>query len=347
MEAFSQENLIFLISTPRSGSTMLMRILHATSAIVSRAEPHLIPPLAHLGFWETVEKAPFDQLQSQQAMRELVAELPNKEEDYYRACRAYCDVLYANMLQISQEKKEPARYFLDKTPANALVLPFLLKVYPKAKYIFLTRHPGAIFSSYANSFFDGDYQAAVDFNPILSRYIPVMAQSLRDNAQSTNPSPILHISYENMVSHPEDTLQQISQFLDIPFEKEALEYKKSTVSEGLGDPLGVNKHARPVTSSKDKWVEELVADKKKFAIVAKQLAGVSEEDLATWGTPRADLWTIMEQVDASKFAMRKQEWNRYLLTRKLLVWLRRDIHNRVHGRWIKKIRMYCDVLLRG
>lgn len=335
-----QENLIFLISTPRAGSTMLMRILNATSAIASRPEPHLMPALAHLGFWDTVEKAPFDQLQAQLAMRELVSAFPNQDADYYEACRAYCDVLYQKMFDIS--KKGTEQYFLDKTPANALVLPFLMKVYPKAKYIFLTRHPGAIFASYANSFFDGDYQAAVDFNPILSRYIPAMAQALRDNA-----APILHVSYEETVSQPEETLQKISAFLDIPFEPEALDYKKADVAEGLGDPLGVAKHDRPVASSKDKWVLELAADKQKFEIVAKQLAALTPEDLDTWGTPKETLWTMMSEADPKQYKARKQEWSRYIFTRKLLVWLRRDIHNRSHGKWIKKLRFYCDVLLRG
>jgi hypothetical protein len=45
-------------------------------------------------------------------------------------------------------------YFLDKTTANALVLPFLQRLYPDAKYVVLTRHPLAVFSSYANSFFN-------------------------------------------------------------------------------------------------------------------------------------------------------------------------------------------------
>lgn len=334
-----QRNLIFLISTPRSGSTLLMRILNATQQICSRPEPHLMPALAHLGFWNAVDKAPFDQLQAQLAMRELVDAFPNGEEDYYEACRAYADSLYQKMWKLSQAENET--YFLDKTPANALVLPFLMKVYPNAKYIFLTRHPAAIFSSYANSFFDGDYQSAVAFNPILSRYIPAMASALREMSV-----PIYHCSYEALVSEPEETLKAISAFLEIPFQEEALNYQSAEVAKGLGDPLGVAKHQRPVQSSKAKWVSDLVDDKAKFATVAKQLASVSEEDLETWGTPKDSLWVEMEGTSIQS-KKRKQEWSRYILTRKLLIWLRRDINNRPHGALIKKLRFYCDVLLRG
>ena len=40
--------------------------------VLSRPEPHLLGPLAHLGFWAHVDKAPYDQHQAAQAMRDLV-----------------------------------------------------------------------------------------------------------------------------------------------------------------------------------------------------------------------------------------------------------------------------------
>ncbi len=120
-----EDRLVFVISPPRSGSTLLMRILNATSHIHSRPESHLFPALAHLGYWEAVEKAPYDQLQAQQAAREFVKDLPAGEADYFEACRVYADVIFDRLMQ----KARPGeRLFLEKTPANALVLPFLQKV---------------------------------------------------------------------------------------------------------------------------------------------------------------------------------------------------------------------------
>ena len=335
-----EDRLVFVISPPRSGSTLLMRILNATSLIHSRPESHLFPALAHLGYWEAVEKAPYDQLQAQQAAREFVKDLPRGEDDYYEACRVYADVIFDRLMQ----KARPGeRLFLEKTPANALVLPFLQKVYPRAKYIILTRHPAAIFSSYAQSFFDGDYDAAVRFNPILSRYIPVMARFLREK-----PAPALHVRYEDVVSQPEAELRRISDFLGIPFEPEALNYKKKEVQgEGLGDPIGVQKHDRPVTDSIEKWAIELAADPKKFEIVAKQLAGVSPEDLALWGNPADTLWEPMKAADAAKYKPAKKKWDTWARQRRILVWLRKDIHNKPWGKLLTRLRFFCDVMLRG
>ncbi|MDP7640106.1 MAG: sulfotransferase, partial [Candidatus Hydrogenedentes bacterium] len=46
------------MSSPRSGSTLLERILESHSAILGGPEPHLMTPLAHLGVWDNVDKAP-------------------------------------------------------------------------------------------------------------------------------------------------------------------------------------------------------------------------------------------------------------------------------------------------
>src|SRR5258708_3765264 len=211
-----ERSLIFVIGPPRSGSTLLMWMLSSHSAIYSRAEPHLLTPLAHLGYFDTVDAAPFDHLQAAQAMREFVAELPRGEPDYLDACRAYADILYGRMLDARGSGRP---FFLDKTPANALVLPFITKLYPRARYIVLTRHPAAIFSSYANSFFDGDYEAARRFNPILNRYVPAMARLLRESAV-----PLVQVIYEQLVQQPEEEMRRVCAFVGIEFRPDMIEY---------------------------------------------------------------------------------------------------------------------------
>src|SRR5438874_2403467 len=116
----TQDRLIFLIGAPRSGTTLLARMLGAHSAVYGRAEPHLITPIAHLGYYANVQKAPYDPLNAEQAIKEIVADLPGGEADYLDALRAYTDTLYARLLALGPGK----RFFLDKTPAYALGIPF-------------------------------------------------------------------------------------------------------------------------------------------------------------------------------------------------------------------------------
>lgn len=340
-----QDKLIFVIGPPRSGSTLLMRMLSSHSQIYSRPEPHLLTPLAHLGFYDNVDRAPFDQLQAGMALKEFVADLPGGEDDYLDALRAYCEVMYGRMLA-TQDKP----YFLDKTPAYALILPFIAKLFPQAHFVVLTRNPLSVWDSFAASFFDGDYQAAFDFNPVLARYVPAMADFIR-----TASVPFVRVSYEDIVADPESQLKRIYEHIGIPHEPDTVNYGKSkpAVEGGLGDPIGVAKHSRPVKTSVHKWAQSAAADPDKEALLRRMIDGLSDEDLETWGYDRESLFAPLSEVDAdeaktkAKAKAKSDKWDRYKVERRTLVALRKNIHHNALGQMVKKTRFYCDVLLRG
>jgi hypothetical protein len=333
------EHLVFVIGTPRSGSTMLERMLASHSQIYGRPEPHIVTPLAHLGYWDNVEKAPYDHILAAESQRQFVDDLPGGEKDYYEACRAYLDVLYGRMLETSGGK----RYFLDKTPAYGLVVDFLAKVYPETHFIVLTRHPIAIFSSFANSFFDGDYAEAYRYNPIPNRYVPVMAKFMREK-----PAPMIHVKYEEIVQNPERELERMFTFLDLPIELEAVEYGKHEHTEGgLGDPISVAKYTKPMTKSIDKWASELAADSAKLAIVKDMVSKLDPEDLNIWGYPMETLWEPLEKIGDGVAPPKKQKLTFYRLQRKAIVGFRNIVKNSgfLQG-LLRKIKLFCDVLLR-
>ncbi len=337
-EGGMQDRLIFLIGAPRSGTTLLARMLGAHSLIYQRAEPHLITPIAHLGYWGKVQKAPYDPQNVEQAIHEFVADLPRGEDDYYDALRAYTDTMYGRMMARAPGK----RFFLDKTPAYALVLPFLLRLYPRARYVVLTRHPLAVLSSYVESFFDGDYQVAVDHNPILARYVPALAKMLRER-----PVPFVHVRYEELVREPEGQLRRICEHLGVPFEPEMVAYgEHGEAPKGLGDPTGVDRHTRPVTTSVSRWAAEIAGNPTALALVSRLLDELDPADLDTLGYPRP---TIVAQLEAARGApvpVARTAPLRYRLERKLLVALRRDIHHNALGRVLKRLRFALDVVLR-
>ena len=333
-----KDNMLFVIGSPRSGSTLLQRMLSSHPEIFSCPEPHLLTPLAHLGYYATVDKAPYDHLRAVDAIRGFVTELPNQEQDYIAACRAYTDTLYSRRLEGSGK-----RIFLDKTPAYALVLPFIARLYPQARYVVLTRHPIAILASYARSFFENDYEAAHDFNPILERYVPAMARFLRER-----PVPLVHVRYKDLVTNPEDEMRRVFEFIGVPFEASAIEYgQHKHDDQGLGDPTGVKQHARPVTSSIDKWAGELAADPKKEALVRAIIDGLDPDDIAIWGYDKATLFEPLEKGDfADRKPAHRPRLSKHQLERWLLLKLRKNIHHNRFGRLVAQVRFACDVLLR-
>ncbi len=332
-----EDRLLFVIGAPRSGSTMLQRMLGAHSAIYSCPEPHIITPLAHLGYYHTVDKAPYDHLRGVDAIRQFVEQLPRKEADYLDACRAYTDTLYSRRLQQSGK-----RFFLDKTPAYALVLDFLARLYPRARYVVLTRHPAAIFCSFANSFFDGDYSAAVEFNPVLSRYVPPIARFIQ-----SAPVPLVHVRYEDLVTHPSEEMGRVLDFLDLPFERGVVEYGSSAQKEkGLGDPVSVARHSRPMTKSVEKWVHELLSRPEKYECVRRQIDLLDPDELALWGFPYSEIYKPLEDFPGEVRPPKKPRLDLFQVQRKILLRLRRNIHHNALGKAVQKIRFCCDVLLR-
>ena len=198
-----QDRLVFLIGSPRSGSTLLSRVLGAHSAIFAPEEPHLITPMAHLGYYENVESAPYDPIITRAASRALVRALPGGEDDYLDALRAYSDSLYGGLFKSAGD----ATLLLDKTPAYALSLDFLAKLYPNARFIVLTRHPIAVWSSFVDSFFDGDDVVAHEHNPLLERYVPAIARFIR-----TTDVPSTASSTRIWFKNPRNTLVKYAIF---------------------------------------------------------------------------------------------------------------------------------------
>lgn len=312
-----QENMIFVIGAPKSGVAILQRLLGMHKDIFSLQEPHIVVPLAHLGYYAKVEKAPFDHILAAQAIEEYVEALPNKAQDYYDACAAYLDVLYRTMIGQHQ-----TTLMVDTTPDNAMVLPFLTQVYPRAKYIVLTRHPMAIFTSYANCYFDGDCDTALAFNNVLGRYVPAIADFLREKTV-----PFCHVRYEEMVLHPQEHIAEIFAFLGMP------NLARDAIFE--------------TTHLDSAWITQLASDSHKLDLAKQIVAPLAQEDIALWGYDKAMLFDDVVLASGNTPTLNKK-WNPNSngLKRKLLKSLKKEIHNKPFGKVVKKVKYFCDVLLR-
>ena len=335
-----EQRLIFLIGSPRSGTTLLARMIGAHPAVVAPPEPHLMPPLAHLGYHATVREAPYDPIITQRGLREFVASLPGGEDTYLDALRAFTDTLYGRALAASGAER-----FLDKTPAYALVLDFLARLYPQARYVVLTRHPLAVWSSFVESFFDGDHEAAHAHNPLLERYLPAIARFLREQ-----PVPLVHVRYEELVQQPERELRRICAFLGLDFDAGMVDYgggegPAHATPRGLGDPLTVSQESRPTTRSLDRWAAELGADPEKLVQAREIVERLLDPDLEAWGYSRAEIRAELDTLPPAA-RPRRSRLARYAVERKLLVLLRRNIHRNALGRLVRRVREACDVLLR-
>jgi len=337
-----EERLLFIIAAPRSGSTLLARMLGAHSRVHAPAELHLLTPLAHLGFHERVDTAPYDPIITQRGQREMVAALPDGEADYLAALRACTDSIYAKLLEPSG-----CDVLLEKTPAYALVLDFVAKLYPGARYIVLTRNPLAVWSSVVQSFFDGDHAEAERISPGLERFVPAIARFLRER-----PVPIHPLRYEDLVSEPETAARGLCEFAGLSFEPGMVDYgaapeRSAQVAKGLGDPITVAKETRPTTRSIARWAEDMTGDPAKVEQARRILGRLTDPDLDTWGYDRNDLESDLAGIPSTGARRGGRGASAYTLERKLLASLRRQVHRRkALAGLVRKCREACDVLLR-
>ncbi len=313
-----QDRLVFLIGAPLSGSARVAQLLGLHPQIAAPIEPHLITPLAHLGYFARVERAAYDPILTEAAMRELVAALPGGERDYLDALRACSDRIYAQLLAPSGRS-----LLLDATPAYALVLDFLAQLYPRARYVVVTRNPLAIWCAFARSALAGGDAAQDSENPRLERCVPAIARFLRERAV-----PICHVRYEDLAGDPEAALRSLCGFLGIEFAPAMLDG-------------GARSGAAPA-----RWADAIAGDAPRLQLARRLLERLLDPDLETWGFRRAEILAELERAAGLPSPARRPQWSRSALERRLLVALRRNIHQNALGRALRQVRRACDVLLR-
>src|SRR2546430_873315 len=131
---------IFLMSLPRSGSTLLQRLIAAHPQIATTSEPWvLLPVLSALRYSSSY--ADYSHSDASAAIADFCASLPSGDQSYFEAVRTFALELYAHA------SPRDAMYFLDKTPRYHLIAEELSRTFPDAKYVFLWRHPLSIVAS--------------------------------------------------------------------------------------------------------------------------------------------------------------------------------------------------------
>ena len=276
---------IFLFSLPRSGSTLLQRILSTHADISSKSELwFLLPHIEALTNKFTFSQYSNNSLKN--ATKALLEQLPRGEDDYYQAIRALSDYLY------QQLSKNDEKYLLDKTPRYYLIINEIVKIYPEAKFIFLFRNPLAIAASIIESFNRdrlGDYRHRID--------LYLGPKMLADGYEHIKDRSIV-IRYEDFVSEPSSTLEGLCEYLEIPFYDDMLT-KFSEVPVGkLGDQFGSNRYNVLEPSRIENWRRVFSTSYRKQFLL-NYLDEIGCFPVETFGYDYDDLKRKVEESDVS------------------------------------------------
>jgi hypothetical protein len=239
------ENLIFLISQPRAGSTLLQRILGAHPDVHSQAEPwimlHPVYALRRDG-----HSSEYDTTLAYRALGTFLESLPSGEEDYRESLRLMCSLLYDRALAPSGK-----RYFLDKTPRYYLIVPDLYRIFPNAGYVLLLRNPLAILVSILKSFVREDWFRFAQYRADLME-----APRLLTEARRLLQERATEVRYEQLVANPEGEARRLCRGLGLDYAPAMVAYGPARQPWPFADPRALSLE-RPVPDYAEAWAAAL------------------------------------------------------------------------------------------
>jgi len=299
-------NLIFLISQPRAGSTLLQYILAGHPQIGTTPEPWLMLHPVYALRRKGVETEYFFN-RYRIAFGAFLQTFPEGERLHDEAVRAYAGTLYNRACQHLGVPR-----FLDKTPSYTLIIPELYRIFPQARFIFLLRNPMAVLHSILTTWVRNDYTRMKKHRYSLlgaPRHIAEGIQLLGDQA--------LIVRYETLVTHPEETVADLCRQLGVKYTPAMLEYRAQLPAKAtMGDPTGVRRHQRPDKHSLEAW-RALTENAQTLHFAKAYLQALGADTLQALGYEYRGLLEILQNAPAPSGRILIR-WERALAPRKSL-----------------------------
>ncbi len=193
---------IFIVGLPRSGSTLIERIIGSHSSVISAGESH------HLA------------LAIVEAVRQRVGR-PHASRQELVTNSALVDFAalgqdYLSRMQATRVSAPETARLIDKMPLNYLYCGLIRRALPQARIIHVRRHPMAAgYAMYKTLFTDG-YPFSYDLKEIARYYAGY--HRLMSHWEATLPGALLTVRYEELVSNPDSQIREMLRFCGLEWE---------------------------------------------------------------------------------------------------------------------------------
>lgn len=229
---FNSEEPLFIMGLPRTGTTLLERILSAHSDVFAAGELHnfsseLVKQLNDSGNKKSVSKLEAIPLS-------LKMDWKNLGESYINSTRP----------RTGHVKK-----FIDKMPINYLYLGLIATALPKAKIIVLDRDPMDACYAIYKTLFDQAYPFSYSQEDLGNYY--VAWKKMMDHWCSCFPEQTLRILYEDLVCDTEITAKKAVAFCGLEWEDACLNFH--TLESGVSTASASQVRQPVYQSSIGKW----------------------------------------------------------------------------------------------
>jgi len=286
---------IFLMSLPRSGSTLLQRVLGAAPEISTVSEPwFLLPPLYALRP-EGIE-AEYKHSSLVAALEDLCAQLPGGRSDYLSAVRAFALDLYGRLADPG------ASFFVDKTPRYHLIAEELFETFPEARFVFIWRNPLAVAASIHETWSLRMYGRWDPYRWDVDLHAGV--RNLVD-AYRRHGDRSVAVSFESLVRSPEVEFRHVFDYLGLPFDPAYLSQFADVRLEGrMGDEAGKARYSTVAAAPAESWTNHIsTPTRRRWA--ERYVEWIGAEDLATMGYDRAELRATLTTLGRGRTRLRE------------------------------------------
>ena len=200
---------IFLVSLPRSGSTLLEQILGRHPSVEATGELPYIRALMRSSLEMHMRRSAL-------TVPEYILQLTSAEK---RALGA------EYLRRSSQHRLTGAPYFIDKMPTNWTDILFIREILPQARFIEIRRNPmDCCFSNYIHHF--GSAHAA-SFDLVHQARACVDYTRLMDHLIAVAPQFLCSVRYESLVEEPEPVLRRVLDYLGLEWDESLLRFYES------------------------------------------------------------------------------------------------------------------------
>ena len=216
---------IFVLSLPRSGSTLVEQILASHSMIEGAGELDDIQALAR-------------------RLRREKGGYPGQLAAIEPAALTALGEAYIDGTRVHRKLGRP--FFVDKKPANLHHIGLIHAILPHAKIVDVRRHPVACCLSGFKNHFTTARPNLAEFGRFYRDYVALLA-----HFDSVLPGKIHRVIYEDLVADPQRETRKLLDYLGLPFEESCLRFyeTKRTVLTPSSEQV-----RRPISSEAvDHW----------------------------------------------------------------------------------------------
>lgn len=232
---------LFLFSQPRSGSTLVQRVLSAHPDIATAAEPHVLLPLLY-ATRTTGVRAEYWHESAAEAVGDFVSRLDGGRDAWLAEVRHFTTALY------ERAGGDGHAYFLDKTPRYHRIAAEIMEAFPDGRFVFLWRHPLAVVASCLDTF------RASRFEPYHFKgdLFDGLAGLLQAHAQADERA--IAVTYEELVTAGAAPWERLFAHLGLPFSPGLIaDLPRERPAGRYGDPTGVARYDTIAAGSVDRW----------------------------------------------------------------------------------------------